>query len=74
MQGSVGIGALMNHDPRSLIVLILAIAMAIALIGTAITPIFLGEPISDERTQSVGGVVIAIIAIIAGFVSRNGDK
>jgi len=61
----------MNHDPRSLIVLILAIALAIALIGTAITPLFLNVPISDERTKSVSMVVVAIIA---GFVNKNGGK
>lgn len=64
----------MDKDPRSIVVLILAIGITTAMIATALTPYYLHEPISDQRSETISMVVIAIIAIIAGFVSKNGGK
>ena len=57
--------------PVDWIVLLLAVCIGFGLVLSAISPLVLGQPISEERSKIIGGAVVAVISVISVYVGAR---
>ena len=58
----------MNWEPQDVVAVILASGIALAALSPAISSIILREPITDARSESLSRIMIALIAVLAGYM------
>lgn len=61
-------------EPRDVVVLLLVAALVINPLATLMMVWALGRPITEAGTAAIEQILIAIIAVVAGYVAGKGDK